>query len=141
MTPARSPRRPTDDAWTQILANAERQLAAARDAFALADPAGNAKPVAAAAVIAAIGFADAITVRRGGVVNAQQHDRLPDLLRALLQAAAEPTQLTRLGRILSRKNAAQYGAVTWTYAEAADYLEQVERFATWARTHLRLSDR
>lgn len=137
MTPARHPRRPTDDSWSAVLANAEQQLLAAQNALALVDPAGNAKPVAAAAVIAAIGFGDALCIWRGGVVNSHQHDRLPDLLGTLLGRSADQAQLTRLRRILSRKNAAQYGAVTWTYEEASAYLEQVERFATWARTLVR----
>ena len=138
MTPARRPTRATSARWQDVLANAEQQLIAAQNALALADSGSNAKPVAAAAVIAAIGFGDALSVQCGGATNAQQHDRLPDLLRQLLGRDADATQIatqmTRLGRILSKKNAAQYGGTYWTYDEARDYLEQTERFAAWART-------
>lgn len=133
MTPGRHPRRPTDDSWKAVLANAEQQLVAAQNALALADPAVNAKPVAAAAVIAAVGFGDALCIWRGDVVNAQEHARLPDLLHKLLGPAANAAQIARLRRILARKTAAQYGAVTWTYGAAEEYLTQVERFALWAR--------
>jgi hypothetical protein len=136
VTPARHPSRATSARWQDVLANAEQQLIAAQNALALTDLGSNAKPVAAAAVIAAIGFGDALSVQCGGTINTQQHDRLPGLLRQLLGRDADAAQMARLGRILSRKNMAQYGGTYWTCDEARDYLEQANRFATWARTVL-----
>jgi len=128
MTPAGHPSRTTSARWQDVLADAEQQLVVAQNVLALTNSDGNAKPVAAAAVIAAIGFGDALSVQCGGTINTQQHDRLPNMLQRLLGPDADAAQMTRLGRILSKKNAAQYGRTHRTYDTARNYLEQTERF-------------
>jgi len=66
----------------------------------------------------------------------QDHRRQPELLEQLLGKDVDATQMTRLRRVLARKNEAQYGGTQWSYTDAREYLEQVRRFASWAKTVL-----
>jgi len=60
------------------------------------------------------------------------HSALADLLVQALGAAADSGQVTRLRRIIERKNEAQYGGAFWSRQTAETYLEQVRRFTAWA---------
>ena len=136
MNPRRGPSREVTDTWKPYAENGQHYLEKAEDALVLTAHDANAKAVASHAVLAAIAYADAITVQRGGKINSQDHSRQPELLEQLLGKDADAKQITRLRRILARKNEAQYGGTRWRYDDAEDFLEQARRFASWAKTVL-----
>lgn len=84
------------------------------------------------AINAAIAFADALTIRFSTTHNAGQHDMATTSLRKALGDRADPAQIQRLGRIIGRKDAAQYRHRKSSLDEARDLLELSERFAEWA---------
>lgn len=132
MTPRKTPATRAKHPWTSFRDNGRAHLADAEAKLALVSANANAKGVAADAVLAAIAYADAITVQRTGLHNTSDHDALADLLVRALGAAADPAQITRLRRIIERKNEAQYGGMVWSRQAAEAYLEQVRRFTAWA---------
>lgn len=88
------------------------------------------------AINAAIAFADALTMRFSGTKNTGEHANVTLVLRRALGDRAEPAQLLRLGRIVARKDATQYGHRQGTLDEARQLVEQCERFAEWAEALL-----
>ena len=93
-------------------------------------------PIMSNALLAVIAFADALTIRFGGIRNQQDHSRLPAALRHALGNRASKEQLHRLGRLLKLKNEIQYDHTTCSMQEAREYVSQVQRFAAWAETEL-----
>lgn len=140
MTPRKHGARRATDPWTSYRANARASLSDAETKLDLLETGANAKGIAADAVLAAIGFGDAITVQRLGEHNADDHAMLPRLLERALGKDAEPSQMARLKRILQQKSRAQYGGAFWTRDQAIDYLEQVRRFSSWCESLLALRD-
>lgn len=136
MTPARRPTREAKHPWRNFRDNARASLQDAEDKLVRLKPHANAKGVAADAVLAAIGYGDAITVQRLNQHNVDDHGMLPDLIKRALGKDADPLQLTRLGRVLKEKGRAQYGGAMWSRQDAEDYLEQVRRFSSWAEEML-----
>ncbi len=122
--------------WTNFRYNARAHLSDAENKLVLLEDRGNAKGIAADAVLAAIGYGDALTVQRSNVHNANDHGALPKLVATALGKDSDQAQLERLGRILQRKNEAQYGGTSWSREDAEQYLEQVRRFARWAERML-----
>lgn len=118
------------------LANARDFLKSARDLLALADEDANGNPAMSQAVQAAIAYADALTIRAGGVRNTGDHAAAVELLRDVLGRQADDAQLQRLGRILALKDATQYGYRSRTIQEAARLVAQMERLAEWAEALL-----
>lgn len=132
MTPTKRPAKKAKHPWQNYRENARASLQDAENKLALLEDGANAKGVAADAVLAAVGFGDAITVQRLNRHNVDDHGMLPELIERALGKEADPPQLTRLRRILKEKSRAQYGGAFWTEAEAENYLEQVRRFSSWA---------
>jgi hypothetical protein len=133
------PKKPVDDAhWQGRLAQARAFLDAARQAADLAEPGQNANPIISLAVTAAVAYADALTGRRAGVVNRQDHAAAPRLLRDVLRDALPKEQERRYRRILAEKDAAQYGARAGRLDHALGLLADLEAFAQWAEDQLRL---
>lgn len=148
MTPRKSSAKEAKDLWTAFRANARNHL---EDARAKEDRlretmdedgrTGNAKGIAADAVLAAIAYGDAITVQRLNRHNTQDHGTLPAFVQQAIGKRADKDQIARLGRIVARKNEAHYGGTTWSFTHASDYREQVERFAIWAEVVLSEGER
>ena len=132
MTPRKRQTTRAKQPWTSFRDNGRDHLADAEVKLARLDASGNAKGVAADAVLAAIAYADAITVQRTGLHNTTDHGALPDLVVQALGAAADTSQVTRLRRIIERKNEAQYGGMFWSRQSGEAYIEQVRRFTAWA---------
>lgn len=132
MTPTKRPTATARDAWTGFRANGRMHLQDAQNKLDLLDEGTNAKGIAADAVLAAIAFADAVTVQRLNQHNVADHSALPDLVQRALGRDAAKDQVTRLRRVIAEKSRAQYGGSTWSQADADDYLKQVRRFCVWA---------
>ena len=137
MTPRRTPTRAAGGDPRDFLANATRYLDSARDLLELHDGDSRAKPAASAAVHAAIAFGDALTVARLGQANTKDHEQLADLVERAAGRDADNTQISRLRRILGRKNEADYGPRQWRRAEAEELIKDVDRFANWIHSILR----
>lgn len=109
-------------------------LRAANDGLVLADEATAGDPIMSNAVLAAIAYADALTMKLAGVKNTSDHMALPRLLRRVLGNRLPTEQAKRLRHILALKNEIQYEHRTASTAEARDLVLQVTRFAEWAET-------
>lgn len=120
------------DEWRGRLANARAFLEEARDLLMFAEDGGNGNPIMSQAINAAIAYADALTIRSAGVHNTGEHRNAPLALRQALGERADAAQVQRLGRIIARKDATQYGHRRATIDEARQLVEQCERFAMWA---------
>ncbi|MFC1539853.1 hypothetical protein ACFL41_00015 [Gemmatimonadota bacterium] len=93
-------------------------------------------PIMSNALLAAIAYADALTIKFGGILNQQDHARLIAALQSALGNRASKEQLNRLGRLLKMKNQIQYDHTVCTIQDAREYVGQVRRFASWAETEL-----
>lgn len=83
-------------------------------------------------VSAAIAYADAITAASKGVVNKQDHQRAPKLLRDALGNRLPVKHETFYRKLLGRKDEVNYGARSTTLAEADALLRGLDAFAEWA---------
>ena len=124
------------DEWRGRLDNGRAFLADAKKLRERANEGSNGNPMMSLAISAAIAFADALTIRFSGSKNTGEHANATLALRRALGARAEPTQVQRLGRIIDRKDATQYGHRRATLEEARQLVEQCERFAEWAERML-----
>ena len=122
--------------WRSRLELARGFLEAARTALERAAAGASGNPIMPNALLAAIAYADALTIKYGGFLNTGDHARLTHALRFALGDRAEPSQLERLGRIVSRKNRIQYEFSRAPLDEARAFIEQVRRFAEWAEAEL-----
>jgi hypothetical protein len=87
-------------------------------------------------VAAAIAYADAITSGSRGVVNRQDHQTAPRLLREALGARLPDKQEKFFRRLLGRKDEVNYGARSTPLDEAQRLLAELDAFAIWAESAL-----
>lgn len=125
-----------DNFWQGRVRNARDFHAAARTLFELQDAGQNTNPMMVQVVDATIAYADAVTARRGGRINQQDHQVLGDLLRAILGKRLPNQQLAHLKAILSEKDAVSYGARPGNAAQAQRLLERLDAFAAWVEEEL-----
>ena len=118
--------------WRGRRDNGRAFLAAAKVLRDLADEGSNGIPIMSQAISAAIAFADALTIRFSGTKNTGEHANVTLALQRALGDRADLAQVQRLGRIVGRKDATQYGHRQGTLDEARQLVEQCERFAEWA---------
>ena len=83
-------------------------------------------------VSASIGYADAITAMRKGVVNQQDHQAAPRLLREVPGNALPDSHDKFFRRLLGRKDEVNYGARSTSLDEAARLLAELDDYAAWA---------
>lgn len=83
-------------------------------------------------VTAAIGYSDAITAKRKGVVNKQDHQTAVRLMREALGNGLPDKQEKFFRRLLGRKDEVNYGARSTTLDEAHRVLAELDDFAVWA---------
>jgi len=83
---------------------------------------------------AAIAYADAVTARLKGIVNKQDHQAAPRLLREVLGNALPDRQERTFKRLLSRKDGVSYGARSTLHEEARQLLAALDEFAIWAES-------
>lgn len=122
--------------WKGRHRDGENFLQTAEDALALANPGDSGKPIMSNALRAVIAYADALTIKHGGIKNARDHDTLPRTLRQALGRRAEKKQLRRVRRLLGRKNDIDYHHRDIGLEEARRFLKRARRFARWAEEAL-----
>lgn len=111
-------------------------LKTARNALAVADEGDDGRLIVQGAILSAIAFADALTIRVAGIRNGTDHQRLPDTVRHALGNRVPKGELTRLSRLLKRKDDSAYGHRALALAEARAAVVQAELFAAWAESEL-----
>ena len=130
------PRKPAvDGEWAGRLTQAREFHQSARSLVTLA---GNISYNGAITlmVTAAIGYADALTAKRRGVINTQDHQAAPRLLREILGAALPDKQERFFRRLLGRKDEVGYGARSSTLDDAERLLAELDDFAVWVEGRL-----
>jgi hypothetical protein len=111
-------------------------LKAAQNEAALAEDGDVANPIISQIVTAATAYADALTVKFVGRINQRDHAAVIKTLRAALGKRLPVEQERRLARILSEKDAAQYGARIKRKSEAMRLLDDLMKFAAWAEIEM-----
>ncbi len=127
----------TGDYWQGRLAAARDYHRTAQDALDLASEGRNCAPAGSLAILAAIAYADAITAKKGLVVNQQDHALAPKLLRAVLGNTLPDEQESRFKRFLGKKDEVQYGVRRFAYEDTMRFLADLDQFAQWAEDTLR----
>lgn len=136
MTRQASRKKVAPDFWESRRRAGRDFLKAAKDGLAIAEPGDSGAPVMSNVILAAIAYADALTARRANVVNSEDHNAAPRLLRDVLKQALPQAQEKRFVDTLRDKSVIQYGAKTFSRAEAEKFLLHFENFATWAEEQL-----
>lgn len=82
-------------------------------------------------VAAGIAYADAVTSKVKGVVNKQDHQNAPKLLREALGTRLPDKHEKFYRRLLGRKDEVNYGARSTTLEEAQRLIVELDDFAAW----------
>lgn len=93
-------------------------------------------PIISHIVLAAVGYADAVTAHLSKKVNQGDHSRVVQLIVESVGAGFTLQQRRRLERILKEKAEAQYGARPGRKATADALFEDLEKFSEWAEAIL-----
>lgn len=83
-------------------------------------------------VTAAIAYSDAITAKARGIVNQQDHQGAPRLLREVLGNRLPDKHERFLRKLMGRKDEVNDGARSTTLEEAQRLLAELDDFAAWA---------
>lgn len=83
-------------------------------------------------ITASIAYADAVTAKVKGIVNKQDHQNAPKLLREALGNRLPDKQEKSFRKLLGRKDEVNYGARSTTLEEAARLMAELDDFAVWA---------
>lgn len=128
----KGPRRAASDGeWSGRLTQARKFHEAARSLVTLAGSKSY-NGAMTLMIAAAIGYADAITAKLGGVANKQDHQAASPLLREVLGNSLPDKHEKYFRRPLGRKDEVNYGARSTTHPEAERLLAELDEFATWA---------
>lgn len=111
-------------------------LKRARNAIAVADAGDDGRPMVHGAILSAIAYGDALTIRIAGIRNVADHQQLPRTVRQALGNRVPQGELTRLTRLLKQKDDSAYGHRQSTLDEATGAIAQAETFAAWAESEL-----
>jgi microcystin degradation protein MlrC len=132
----RGPRRASADGeWSGRLTPAREFHESARSLVTLAQS-KSCNGAITLMVTATIAYADAITAKRKGVVNKQDHQTAVRLLREALGNGLPDKQEKFFRRLLGRKDEVNDGARSTMHDEAARLLAELDDFATWAEGEL-----
>lgn len=85
---------------------------------------------------AAIAYADALTAKRKGVVNKQDHQTAPRLLREVCGNELPDKHEKFFKKLLARKDEVSYGARSTPLDEARRLLQELADFGAWAEGEL-----
>lgn len=107
-------------------------LKTARNALAVAHAGDDGRLIIQGAILSAIAYGDAVTIKIAGIRNSTDHQRLPDTLRHALGNRMPQGELTRLTRLLKRKDDSAYGHRAMSLDDARAAVTQAEAFAGWA---------
>ncbi len=122
--------------WSSRLELGQAFLQASLEALERVQEGQIGDPIMSNALLAAITYADALTIKFGGILNQQDHLKLLDALRDSLGNRARKEQMNRLGRLLRMKNQIQYDHTVSSIQEAREFVMQVQRFVSWAEAEL-----
>ena len=130
------PRKPVgDDHWRGRLNQAREFRESARSLVTL-EASSTYNPAISLMVACAIAYADAVTAKRKGVVNTQDHAAAPRLLREVLGNTLPDRQEKFYRRLLGRKDEVNYGARSTSLDEAKRLLAELDDFAEWVESTL-----
>lgn len=102
----------------------------------VADEGDDGRLIVQGAILCAIAYGDALTIKVAGIRNGTDHQRLPDTVRHALGNRVTQAELTRLGRLLKRKDDSAYGHRALSLEDARTVVTQAEAFAIWAEAEL-----
>jgi hypothetical protein len=119
------------------LAKARAYQKAAKNGLELWEDGDLADPIISSIVLAAVGYADAVTAKLSSEINQGDHDGVIPLLAKAAGARLTPPDRRRLERILKEKAEAQYGARPGRKATADERFADLEKFAAWAEALLK----
>lgn len=122
--------------WTGRRDAGRAMLKTARDALAVADAGDDGRLVVQGAILCVIAYGDALTIKVAGIRNGADHQRLPATVRQALGNRAAQGELTRLARLLARKDDSAYGHRALSLEEARTAVAQAEAFAAWVEGEL-----
>lgn len=111
-------------------------LKTARNALMVADEGDDGRLIVQGAILCAIAYGDALTIKVATIRNGTDHQRLPDTLRHALGNRVPQSELTRLARLLKRKDDSAYGHRALPLGDAQAAVAQAEAFAAWAEAEL-----
>ncbi len=133
---AQGPRKPVGiEHWNGRLHQAREFRESARSLVTL-EGSSTYNPAVALMLGCAIAYADAITAKRQGFVNTQDHASAPRLLRQVLGNKLPDRQEKFYRRLLGRKDEVNYGARSTSLDEAQRLLSELDVFAEWAEGEL-----
>ena len=87
-------------------------------------------------ITSAIAYGDAVTAKERGVVNRQDHQRAPSLLREVLGSRLSDKHERFFRKLLGRKDEVNDGARSTTLEEASQLLSGLDDFASWMEDHV-----
>lgn len=122
--------------WTGRRDAGRAHLKTARNALAVADVGDDGRLIVQGAVLSAIAYGDALTIKVAGIRNETDHARLPNTMRHALGNRVPQGELTRLSRLLNLKDDSAYGHRALNLADASAAVGQAELFAAWVETEL-----
>jgi hypothetical protein len=122
--------------WTGRRDAGRAHLKTARNALLVADEGDDGRLIVHGAILCAIAFGDALTIKVAGIRNGIDHQRLPDTVRQALGNRVAQAELTRLARLLKRKDDSAYGHRALSLDDARMAVAQAEAFATWVEAEL-----
>ena len=121
----------TPDFWKGRLDSARSHRALARDGLTLAEETNDGRAFVSLIVLAAIGYADAVTAFRAGVVNQRDHAAAPKLLRDVLKNELPERQARIFRGLIDWKDVANYGPRRIPVDKARELLADLDDFAEW----------
>lgn len=124
------------DEWMGRRDAGRAHLKTTRDALIVADARDDTRLIVQGAILSAIAYGDAVTIKQAGIRNGKDHQRLPDTVRQALGNRASQQELTCLRNLLKRKDDSAYGHRALTLNEARTAVAQAEAFALWAESEL-----
>jgi hypothetical protein len=128
------PRKSVDDDHWQGRLNQAREFRESARSLVTLEASRTYNPAITLMVASAIAYADAITARRKGVINKQDHTAAPRLLREVLGNTLPERQEKFYRRLLGRKDEVNYGARSTSLDEAQRLLSELDEFAEWAES-------
>ena len=132
MTRTGSSRKAGREAGIKRLEMGRQYLKAAETQYAMRDPGDFGNPVVSQCILAAIAYADAVTIIFSGEESKENHDAAPALLRAALGNRLPNGREKDFKMLLGLKPLAQYRARSMTFEEAGKAMERLRAFAGWA---------
>lgn len=124
------------DEWVGRRDAGRAHLKAARNALTAADEGDDGRLIVQGAILAAIAYADALTIKVARIKNVEDHQQLPATVRHALGNLAPQAELTRLTRLLKQKDDSAYGHRSLPLDDARSAVEKAQAFAAWAEGEL-----